>query len=81
MCDPGRPAHKHVAGQVIRRNQESSGRVIGVIEARTVVVGMGVRMVVGVVVWMRGRVSDRVLVHELVIILGVDMRDWQPAQQ
>ena len=55
--------------------------MIGVIEARTVVVGMGVRMVVGVVVGMRGRVSDRVLVHELVIILGVDMRDWQPAQQ
>ena len=73
MCDPGRPAHKHVAGQVIRRNQESSSGVIGVVEARTVVV----RMVVGVVAWMSGRVSDRVLVHELVVILDVHVRDGQ----
>lgn len=77
MCDPGRPAHENVAGQVVDRNQQSSSGVIGVIEARTVVVGM----VVGVVVWMSGRVSDRVLVHELVIILRVHMRDWQHAQQ
>ena len=41
--------------------------MIGVVEARTVVV----RMVVGVVAWMSGRVSDRVLVHELVVILDV----------
>ena len=73
MCDPGRPAHKHVAGQVIRRNQESSSGVIGVFEALTVVV----RMVVGVVAWMSGRVSDRVLVHELVVILDVHVRDGQ----
>ena len=55
--------------------------MIGVIEARTVVVGMVVGVLVGVVVGMSGRVSDRVLVHELVIILGVHMRDWQQAQQ
>ncbi len=72
-CDPNRPVLKNVAGQVVRRSQDSSGGVVWLAEACAVVVGV----VVGVIVWLVRTVSDRMPMHDRVIVVRMQVRDGQ----